>query len=207
MEGFNIPDWKPGTQFPTLRAALDAREFHADMHHLMESMRTHYDIPATFDGAIPELQFQSDKSISPLKIGDRYLVPNAEGVEVPAQLVNATVMEAEKMVYGVYRSNEGKVFIAKGPITEVELEAYKKYPDTFFGVVKYVGKQCKDLIDWYDFFFETYKDTSKKKLLEFMKDADDIQSLEKLSQQDLAKTYCERLAYGIANQEPNMYTG
>src|SRR5262249_11939056 len=55
MEGFDIPDLKVGVPFASLRAALDARDRHADVHRLFESLKTHYDVPSTFDGEMPEL--------------------------------------------------------------------------------------------------------------------------------------------------------
>jgi hypothetical protein len=45
-----------------------------------------------------------------------------------------------------------------------------------------------------------HRNTPKEKLLEFMKEASDIGSLHALSQEELAKTYCERLAYGVINR-------
>jgi hypothetical protein len=72
--------------------------------------------------------------------------------------------------------------------------------------VKHVAGKPKDLLDWYDFFYGSYRNTPKDKLLEFMKDASDIERLNALSQEELAKTYCERLAYGVG-QSPTPTTG
>ncbi len=47
----------------------------------------------------------------------------------------------------------------------------------------------------YDWFYRTYGETSKERLLELMKNAVGIQRLKQLSQQDLAEFYCESLAY------------
>src|ERR1022692_204537 len=68
FEGFQIPDFKSGAAFPSLRAAHRARLAHADLHQLMSSMRKHSEIPVTFDGQAPELARAgsgfSDRSIS-----------------------------------------------------------------------------------------------------------------------------------------------
>lgn len=200
MEGFDIPDVKMGYPFPSLRAALDSRERHADIHRLFQSLKTHYDIPSTFDGEMPELHFSTENCSSTLKIGNRYLVPNGKGGEALAELVDAAVLETEKCVHGIYRFDDGLCAHVTGPMTDAELAAYKRYPDTFFGVVKHVPGKRRDIIDWYDFFFDSYRNTPKEKLLEFMKEASDIGSLHALSQEELAKTYCERLAYGVVNR-------
>ncbi|UWU94398.1 hypothetical protein [Bradyrhizobium sp. CB1015] len=44
------------------------------------------------------------------------------------------------------------------------------------------------------FYYETYKETPKEKLLEWMKDAIDLDYLHTLSQSDLAILFCERMA-------------
>ncbi len=44
-EGYKIPDFKMGAQFASIRDVLRARDKHADMEHLMSSIRTHYEIP------------------------------------------------------------------------------------------------------------------------------------------------------------------
>jgi len=47
----------------------------------------------------------------------------------------------------------------------------------------------------YDWFYRSYGETSKERLLEPMKNAVGIQRLKQLSQPDLAEFYCEGLAY------------
>jgi hypothetical protein len=47
----------------------------------------------------------------------------------------------------------------------------------------------------YDWFYRTYGDTSRERLLELMKNAAGIQRLKQLSQPDLAEFYCNDLAY------------
>ena len=47
----------------------------------------------------------------------------------------------------------------------------------------------------YDWFYRSYGETSRERLLELMKNAVGIQHLKQLSQPDLAKFYCEGLAY------------
>jgi hypothetical protein len=203
LEGFNIPEFKMGAQFPNLRAALEARARHADIHRVFESMQKHHDIPSTFNGEMPEIHFQApSERMAPLKIGSSYLVPDENGNECPTELENAVVMESEKKAYGVCRrlDNNCRV-IAMFPLSAVELEAYRRYPDTFFGTVdNNANRKCDSILDWYDFFFESYGKTSKEKLLEFMKDAIDIECLKTISQEELAKIYCERLAYGVGRR-------
>ena len=47
----------------------------------------------------------------------------------------------------------------------------------------------------YDWFYRSYGEASRERLLELMKDTIGIQRLKQLSQQELAEFYCEELAY------------
>lgn len=65
-------------------------------------------------------------------------------------------------------------------------------PDTFF-----VPRKARTSIELFDFMHESYRNTSKEKLLEWMKDASDFAELEKLTQAELSEVYCERCVYSI----------
>ena len=47
----------------------------------------------------------------------------------------------------------------------------------------------------YDWFYRSYGETSKERLLELLKNTGGIQRLKQLSQPDLVEFYCEGLAY------------
>jgi len=72
-EGFQIPDFKIDTAFPSIRAAYESRKAHADMHQLLKSMNEHSAVPVTFNGEAPELAFGEHQPR--LLIGETYLVP------------------------------------------------------------------------------------------------------------------------------------
>lgn len=202
MEGFNIAEFKLNFQFSGLRDALEARERHADIHAGFESMQKHRHIPSTFDGEMPNTHFNSDaQPNAELKVGNRYLVPDENGVEWPAELEQAAVLEPEKNAYGIYRLDDGRRFTAVTPLSDAEMEDYRRHPETFFGVIDHnAGRVCRDIMDWYDFFYETYSKAPKEKLLEFMKNSSDIAKLKDLPQAELAKIYCERLATNVFNE-------
>jgi hypothetical protein len=74
---------------------------------------------------------------------------------------------------------------------------YRQSPQTFFGIVKDDSRRIDHPLDAYDFFYETYAQTPTAKLMEFMADWPDIESLRLLSQTELAKQYCARMAAGF----------
>ena len=140
-------------------------------------------------------------AIPRLRIGQRYLVPDGTGAEVPAQLTSAIVLETEKLVYGAYELDDGRHVIATSPLTQEELEDYRRYPDTFFDAVTSVGAKARTFVEKCDFLFKTYEHSTREKLLEFMSEATDIDHLRTLEQRDLAIIYCERMAQAMQSHE------
>ena len=196
-DGFKIPEFNFGLSILNIREALRIRKDHYEMFQLIKSIREHSEIPSTFDGEAPEMAFA--KTEAKLKIGERYLVPDKNGKEVVGELVDATV--AWDKAVGVYRLKDGQSIIAACPLTKDELAAYRKYPDTFFGVYKEQGKKAETPLDLFDFFFDVYKQTPKEKLLDFMKNHNDIDRLKELEQEELAVTFCERSVYAVMSKK------
>ena len=204
-DGFRISDFGPEVHYRSYGEILAARERHAAMMALIESIRTHYEIPATFAGELPGTLVEQF-SIPRLRIGQQYLVPDGTGAEVAGRLTSATVLEAEKLVYGVYELEDGRQIIATCPLTDEELEDYRRYPDTFFDAVTPVGAKARTLVEKCDFLFKTYQHSPRERLLEFMSEAQDIDHLRTLEQRDLAIIYCERMAHAMQTLEDTRTT-
>jgi hypothetical protein len=190
-DGFHIDEFKLDHTYPSLRAAIDGRQAHIEMHGLLKSMREHSQIPSTFDGDNPELAFTSAEQR--LTIGNRYRVPDAGGTEVEGVLTSAVVLEHEKAAYCGLNTDDGRGFILRAALSDADLAAWKRHPDTFFGEVSR-NRKSETVLDLYDFFMETHTKTPKAKLLGFLAGAQDIEHLAKLDQPALASVYCERLA-------------
>ncbi|MBU2621992.1 MAG: SEC-C domain-containing protein [Proteobacteria bacterium] len=156
VEGYKIPEFNFGLSTPNIREGLRIRKDHYEMYQLMKSIREHSEIPSTFDGEAPEMAF--GKTEARLKIGQQYLVPDKDGKDVVGELVEATV--AWDKVMGIYKLEDGRSVIATCPLTTDELAAYRKYPNTFFGVYKEQGKKAETPLELFDFFFDVYKQTS-----------------------------------------------
>ena len=196
-DGFHITDFKMDRPFPSLREAINAREAHVEMHGLLRSMKTHSSIPSTFDGENPELAFSATEPR--LLIGNRYKVPDADGVEVEGVLASAAVMDGEKLAMCGINTDDGRGLIVRIPLTEAELNAWRRHPDTFFGEVSRNSKS-ESALDLYDFLMKSYSSTPKEKLLEFLAGAIDFERLSTLEQEQLASVYCERMASSIIAQ-------
>jgi hypothetical protein len=192
-EGFQIPHFKEGVVFPTLRSAIDARQAHREMHGLMQSIADHSEIPSTFDGELDV--YSHDAAPVRIAVGSRYLFPDQNGEQRVGLVTTATVSESEGLAYcGVTFEDEDKSGIYKFPLSQGELDAYKRHPDTFFGVPSQRKTEAKTLLDLYDFLFESYRHTAKERLLELMEGWPNTAHLATLEQAELASLYAEGIA-------------
>ena len=196
-EGFNIPDFKSDAVFHDVRDVLKSRANHADMHRLLSSLQEHAEIPATFDGDIPELAYSEDGGHNRLLVGRAYLVPDGARM-ARGTLLNAAVLENERSAYGIFRVDDGRCIIVRCPLSEAELGAYRRFPDTFLGVVEQKHRTVRNTMEMFDFIYDSYKHTPKEKLLRFLEGAPDLDHLRTLPQEELAIIYSERCAAGTA---------
>ncbi|TAK65073.1 SEC-C metal-binding domain-containing protein [Methylobacter sp.] len=194
-DGFQIPDFKHDSTFPSLREAIDARERHIEMYELLRSMSDHADIPSTFDGEIPEFAF-GEEGLPRLLIGQRYLIKGNDGSERPGLLTTATVAESECTAYCGLSFDDGTSSIYTWPLSDVEMAAWRKHPDTFFGEVGQRTTTANTPLELYDFFLNGFRETPRERLLELMADAPDIGEISKLDQPTLASIFAERCVNG-----------
>jgi hypothetical protein len=194
-EGFRMPDFGWRAKFTSLKDALAAREKHQEIFALRQSWEEHYEIPTTFDGEIPEFAF--GEGPARLLVGHNYNVPDSDGSNVVATLLQGVVLPEKKECFGFYQTKEGKNIIATCPLTDTEVAAYIRHPDTFFGVPQRPQKGARDALDLYDFFYDGYKSASKETLLKLLDGASDVEALKRLPREELLQTYCERLTTGF----------
>ena len=200
QDSIGIPDARLHATFRTIGEARASRAQHQAMLDLVEAMRLHHEIPSTFDGEFPEFAFE--QSHPRLIVGQRYNVPDKDGQTVAGILLSATVLESEKKAAGVYELDDGRRVICTTPLTEAEMRAYRRQPETFFDVIQYVGSVSdpNDVLAKYDFLMATYGTASKDTLLGFMKGSPNFGRLERLDQATLAHLYCEQMAHQMVRR-------
>jgi hypothetical protein len=125
-------------------------------------------------------------------IGQRYMVRDYDGVERPAEVTTATVAEGERVAYCGVTFEDGRAAICTMPLSQEELAAWKRHPDTFFGVVGQRNTRADSPLELYDFFHESSKRSSKEQLLKAMASAPDFEELARLDQPQLASIHAER---------------
>lgn len=196
-EGFQIPEFKEGAVFPSLRHAINAREAHIEMHELMKSIEDHSEVPSTFDGELPVYAF-GDAPVR-ISVGSRYSFPDKNGLNRVGLVTSATVSEEEGIAHCAVTFDDRKDgHIYTYPLSKEELDTYRRHPDTFFGVPGQRRTRANTLMELYDFFHETYRKTPKDILLTFVRDWPDSADLARLDQAELASVYAERMAIGAS---------
>jgi hypothetical protein len=206
VDGFQIPDFGEGVAYRSLRAAINARDAHIEMHGLMQSIIDHSEIPSTFDGEFDV--YAHDNAPVRIAVGSRYLFPDQNGKQRLGLVTTATVAEEEGLAYcGVTLDGAEKGSIYTFPLTPEELEAYRRHPDTFFGVPAQRKTRADSLIEFYDFCFESYRHASKETLLGFMKTWPDQERLAALGQPELASLYAESIALAAWREGHCLTTG
>lgn len=185
IEGFKIDDFRMGKPL-TLPDAIAQRERYLEVGVLMKSIGEHTSIPSTFDGTVPGLDDRPDR----IRIGARYEVePGVSGV-----LEDACVMEQDKQVAAAICLDDGTRGITFMPISDEELAAWRRYPETFFGEVRDHNPPSKSPLDLYDFFHKSLLKTPKENILAQLKNWPNLDQMAAMSQPDLAHAYAMRLA-------------
>ncbi|HWX26460.1 MAG TPA: SEC-C domain-containing protein [Steroidobacteraceae bacterium] len=190
FRGYKIRDFI-GNEFPSLREAARARERHWPMFQLLKSMEEHREIPQTFGGELPSEIFVPNPRPR-LKVGQLYSVPGPDGVEVNAELVQATV-SIDKAHCIMRDPATNKSWIGTFDMTPDELADYARQPDTYFGVYHRQPRKLETAMDMFDFFVEGYKDTPKERLLESFPGCAAHDDVHAMSQKDLLELVAERL--------------
>lgn len=188
VDGFKIPQFHFDAVFESFRAAHNAREAHRDIHDLAASLNRDRSIPTTFDGDNPALAFGQHEGR--LQIGDTYLVPSATGSDMPGRLVDAIVVPAERCAYCVHQMPDGSTDLHKVPLSDAELEAYERHPETFFGVIRQVNALAQTDMELFDFFLRSARRTARERLIAEL--TADPKVLQDSSHEDLALLHAER---------------
>jgi hypothetical protein len=191
IEGFKMDTHRLG-QAMTIEQAVRIRDANIEIEALIRSMGEHTEIPSTFDGSIPGL----DNDLPRLIIGNNYeLGPGTVGT-----LTEACVMKEAKKAITIMRLEDGNQCVWDVPLSDAEIAAWERYPETFFGVMKDSPKPISSALDLYDFFHRSYEINDREKLLELMKGFPDFTALRLSSRAELLRTYCIRMTEGALAQ-------
>ncbi|HVE44046.1 MAG TPA: SEC-C domain-containing protein [Gammaproteobacteria bacterium] len=188
-DGFNMDDY--GFKKRTLAQLIADRKKHAPIHKLWESIEAHTVIPDTFDGTLTELKHNR------LLYGEKYELSDQEGKNFIVTLKNAVVNIKNKTATGICSDHSGKCFIVNLPLSDDEISAYEKSPDTFFGEYQEVPRGLKSPLDAFDFAMKGFNKLAKEELIKRLCTHYDINELNNKSRDELLEIYCMGIAAHI----------
>ena len=196
--GLGIPDFsKPGHY--RLSEIYRRKQKHIDAHKIVEAFGKYPQLPSTFDGTLPSEAF--NKTSQRVLIGEKCLFEDVGENGVIGTVTTACVSASEKQIYFAITTEDGKSQILTMPMTEDELIDYKNHPEAFFGKIQRPPKKTEEPYDLFEIFVDSYRETTKERLLEFMKDAPDFDALIKMEQFDLVLECCERWVAAVVNNK------
>jgi len=200
LEGFKIPRLSSDEAFRSIRELSEFNAVYADPTRFAREL-VEMQIPSRLDGDLPSRAFRTEEDkLPPLLIGERYLVPDVEGREVPGELISAIVMEADRCAMGIVKTDGGGYHTVEMPISEAELAIYKESPDTFFGVLDRSNIRAETPVEFYEAVLSIYQHTPREKLIEFLGAHPALESLRSLPRAELAKIYAEGIAIECAKR-------
>jgi len=186
--GYKTPDFGHGVALE-LKEAFAAKQRHAGLYSVARHAQ-HYSIPSTFDGELPEFAFGLAERR--WTVGDAYLL-GADDYG-PCTLESAVAIPEKSQAALIFAGPDGHRFICFDDLTEHEISAYRRHPETFFGAYDRNAKQgqINDPLSLFEFLYQCYKQTPRQKLLEFFSSSADHQALTQLDDEDLLREYCAR---------------
>lgn len=186
-EGFKIPDFGSST-FTSLIDQFKAEQRHGDVLAVFQAFGE-YQIPSTFDGELPEVAFGGVKRR--WLHGESYDL-NSLGLDAKGQLISAAVDESSHRVALAFSLPGGKSCVLHDILSEDELAAYRRHPESFFGTLTRPVVKVDTPIALFKVFHESYRSTPRQTLLEFLASATDIERLSTLPTEELLLEYCNR---------------
>lgn len=159
--GFKINDFGYCSQFNSYTSAYKAFKKYALLHDVQNAILS-YSIPSTFDGEVPQFSFgQASRSFS---IGMQVKLSDGRNGTLQSGCVNVK----DKSALLIIKIDSGDSCIFKTELSDEELAAYHEHPETFFGIIQQPPKILNSKFELFMFIVESYKNTSRDKLLEMI---------------------------------------
>lgn len=99
--------------------------------------------------------------------------------------------------------DDGRRVIYKAPLSDAEVSAYKRHPETFFGKLeRVVGNGIASTLDMYAFIYESHRETPRERILAQLANAPNLEALKLWSDEDLRYELAERTVIGMIHKNP-----
>jgi hypothetical protein len=169
---------------------------HADAIRICEAIESFLRFPSTFDGSLPSEAFGRESSR--VLIGETYSF-GKEGIV--GTVTSATVNEAEKTMYIAIMTPEGVGQIHTQPMTDAELQDYRRHPEAYFGRVQPVSKRADTPQELFKFFMDAHRGLSRDALLQRVAGWPNFAQLKEMGDDDLLAEFCEGMVASFQASE------
>jgi hypothetical protein len=157
-----------------------------------QAFKRYLTFPVTFNGTLPSEAFGKEPPKRVI-IGETYDFSNSEEEKVIGTVTSATVIEPEKAAYIAIATPDKGSHLLKYPLSDDELADYWAHPEAYFGRIQPVSKGIRSIYEMFCWLMESYRNTPRERLLEFMATAPNLDELHKMSDDELRMHYCEGL--------------
>jgi SEC-C motif len=187
--GLGICDFgKPGPI--RLSDMFRQKKKHFDIHRVLDAMLVYPDLPETLDGQPASSAF-GPKGKERIRIGETYNFTDVQEGGVVGKVTTATASLSEKVAYIGITTSNGEGMILTEPMTDEEIEDYKRYGEAYFGGTEMGNHEAKNIFELYEFFVKSYSKTPKGRLIELANAHPNIVQLKNLEHFDLLLEVCE----------------
>ena len=191
--GLGIEDFGKEREY-RLSEMWKMKQKHIDAYNLMEAVKSYPQIPTTFDGDLP---LSREDMHNRIEVGERYFFPEIGSKGIVGDVTAATVSEQAKKMCIAIASLDGRSHVVEREMGDEELDVYRAHREGFFGVRQSHGKQIDDPYECFELLMDSYKNTSRERLLELSRGRSDFSQLEKLDDTDIRLALCESWTAGF----------
>ena len=170
------------------------KQKHVDAYNLVGAVKSYPQIPTTFDGDLP---LSREDMRNRVEVGERYFFPDIGGKGIVGDVTAATVSEQGKKMCLTIASLDGRTHFVEREMSDEELDVYRTHREGFFGVRQGHGIQIDGPYECFEWLMDSYKNTSREKLLELSRGHSNYCQLAKLDDTDIRLALCESWTAGF----------
>jgi hypothetical protein len=181
---------KPGQMTLSERCRREQRHRHG--HEIIDALKNDLNFPTTFDGSLPSETWGAGRRAL---LGETYLFEDVGEHGTVGTVTDAVVNDANEALLSI-RTLDGSHIILTKPMSDEEMNDYRRHPDAYFGRVVTPPGRTDDPYELFKWLMEVNKRMSHAGLLKQLKGHPALAD-PNLSDDDLRMIYCDGLVANV----------